>query len=107
MGHFASSEGLHAMEAELDTQRPVPNKDPEQTRVVYWHVFRRREDVPAFARWIMLEPGEELVAGHCEDDLGRLWWLGVRVDDLEKWGNRRAVHKIDAGDGQNPGSTML
>ena len=107
MGHFANAEELSALEKDLEIERPVPNKDPDQTHVVYWHVFRRREDVVAFAHSVMLEPGEELIAGHCEDDLGRLWWLGVRVDDLAKWGNRSAIHKIDAGDGENPGSNML
>ncbi len=107
MGHFATREELDALAGELEAQRALPNADPERSHVVYWHVFRNHDDTLAFSRQIVLEKGERLVGGRTEDSIGGLWWVGVQVDDLAAWGNRRAVHKIDAFDPESPGSPML
>lgn len=107
MGHFATREELDGLGSELERERPLPNADPQKSHVVYWHVFRNRDEVAAFSRRILLEEGERLVGGHTADSIGALWWVGVQVEDLEAWGNRRAVHKIDAFDPESPGSPML
>jgi hypothetical protein len=55
----------------------------------------------------MLGKGEELVGGVTRDSLGPLYWVGVRVEDIETWGDRRAINKTDFVDPQNPKSPML
>jgi hypothetical protein len=60
-----------------------------------------------FARKIQLESGEALMGGKTQDSIAALWWVGVQVDDLEAWGSRRAINKIDEVDPENPGSPML
>lgn len=107
MGRFASCEQLEEMSKGLDDQRPLPNEDPEASHIVYWHVFRHKDDVLAFAGKVMLEEGEHLVSGSASDSIGKLWWLGVQVDDLDAWGNRRSINKTDAYDPESPNSPML
>jgi len=106
MGEFPGEQTIEALSAELEQQRPLP-EDPAQERIVYWHVFRRPEDVLTFARGISLESDEVMVGGHTHDSIGHLYWVGVQVDDLEVWGNRAAIHKVDGYDPENPGSPML
>lgn len=62
-------------------------------RVVQWHVFRRADEAKAYAGHIMLGAGQRVVGGWDEDSVGRVYWVGVEVDDLERWGNRAAVNK--------------
>ena len=64
-----------------------------QTRVVMWHVFRDPERADEFASHIVLAEGQRVVGGVDRDSLGRLWWVGVEVDDLSLWGNIGAIHK--------------
>lgn len=65
-------------------------------RVVQWHVFRTREAAVAFIPGVRLTEGQQLVGGYTRDSVGPLWWVGVRVNDLERWGNRGAVNKHGA-----------
>jgi hypothetical protein len=66
--------------------------------VVQWHVFRHLEQARQFLPSIRLAEGQSLVGGCTEDSVGALWWLGVRVDDVEHWGNRQALNKHAASD---------
>lgn len=43
-----------------------------------------------------LSEGQDLVGGWTRDSVGMLYWVGVHVDDLERWGNAGAVHKHGA-----------
>ncbi len=106
MGRFPGDGDIDELAKALETDRELP-QDPAEERTVYWHVFRRPEQVLDFARHILLDKGEGLVGGRTQDSIGSLWWVGVQVDDLEAWGNRRAIHKIDGVDPGNPGSPML
>ena len=65
-------------------------------RIVQWHVFRSRPQAERFAEGIHLAAGQELVGGFTRDSLGILYWVGVHVEDLAKWGNRDAVNKHSA-----------
>lgn len=106
MSAYPSAESLAALAAMLKEQRPLP-ADPVAERIVSWHVFRRPEEAREFGRHIMLGKGEELVGGVTRDSLGLLYWVGVRVDDLDTWGDRRAINKTDFVAPQNPKSPML
>ncbi|WP_018953678.1 hypothetical protein [Thioalkalivibrio sulfidiphilus] len=64
--------------------------------VVQWHVFRSREAAEAFMPHVKLAEGQQLVGGYTRDSVGPLWWVGVQVDDLDRWGNRTAVNKHGA-----------
>jgi hypothetical protein len=66
--------------------------------VVHWHVFRSLEQAREFTSCIRLGEGQSLVGGTTNDSVGRLWWLGVRVDDVERWGNVQALNKHAASD---------
>lgn len=82
------------MDAEklLAQERPLPSVGGGEG-IVNWHVFRQREAALKFIPGIRLGEGQEIVGGHTADSLGELWWVGVRVADIERWGNRQAVHK--------------
>lgn len=67
-----------------------------QDRVVQWHVFRTREQAQAFMPGVRLGAGQRLVGGYTRDSIGPLWWVGVQVDDLARWGNLQAVNKHGA-----------
>lgn len=107
MGQFADGKELDNAMQGLDSQRPLPNEDPAASHIVYWHVFRHKDEVRAFARQVMLDAGEHLISGTARDSIGQLWWLGIKVDDLEAWGNRRSINKTDAYDPESPDSPML
>ncbi|HDP90121.1 MAG TPA: hypothetical protein ENN42_09255 [Thioalkalivibrio sp.] len=62
-------------------------------RVVQWHVFRSQDQARHFMDNIRLGEGQNIVGGRTRDSLGAIWWVGVQVDDLEKWGNGQAVNK--------------
>lgn len=68
-----------------------------QDGVVQWHCFRHREDAAGFIPSIRLTEDQALVGGHTEDSLGPLWWVGVHVGNLGRWGNLQAVNKHGAG----------
>ncbi|RMD67748.1 MAG: hypothetical protein D6819_10905 [Gammaproteobacteria bacterium] len=85
------------MEIRLHDPHPLP-RDPASQGIVYWHVFRRPQDALAFARHILLEPGEALTGGRSADRLGPLWWVGVEVEDWTLWEGRQPVHRVDVVD---------
>ncbi len=72
--------------------RPLPARNP-QNRVVQWHVFREALEADAYADHIQLGPGQRVVGGHDVDSIGKLYWVGVEVEDLASWGNAAAVNK--------------
>ena len=61
--------------------------------VVQWHVFRSREKAEQFMTGIRLGEGQQLVGGHTRDSIGAIWWVGVQVEDVERWGNHSAINK--------------
>jgi hypothetical protein len=79
----------------LSRERGLPEGHGED-RIVQWHVFRSREQAEAFLPQVRLAEGQRLIGGRARDSIGVLWWVGVQVDDLEKWGDRRAVNKRGA-----------
>ncbi|WP_043739850.1 hypothetical protein [Thioalkalivibrio nitratireducens] len=79
----------------LDQEHPLP-EGRGNDRIVQWHVFRARGQAETFAHGVRLAPGQRLVGGFTRDSLGRLYWVGVQVDDLDAWGNRSAVNKHGA-----------
>lgn len=106
MGHAPTKQEMDALGDQMAQERSLPSKS-EHNRVVYWHVFRRRDDAVGLAGNIRLNDGERLVGGHTRDSIGPLWWIGVEVENLAAWGNRGAVHKIDRVDPENPDSPLL
>lgn len=106
MSAFPSVEALAALESMLSQRCALP-ADPVAERIVTWHVFRHADEAKAFARHVMLDEGESLVGGATQDSLGELYWVGVQVEDIDAWGDRRAIHKTDFVDPQNPKSPML
>ncbi|MHB1951833.1 MAG: hypothetical protein ACYCQK_10205 [Acidiferrobacteraceae bacterium] len=87
--------------AALEQLRPLPN-DPAKEHIVLWRIFRAVPDAIRFSTTILLCEGQRLVGGRATDDIGTLYWVGVHVDDMARWGNVRAIQMTDAGDGQNP-----
>ncbi|OBS09954.1 hypothetical protein [Acidihalobacter prosperus] len=79
----------------LDVTRPLPQGHGIDG-IVQWHCFRHREDAAGFVPSIRLLGAQQLVGGRTEDSLGPLWWVGVRVDNLGRWGNLQAVNKHGA-----------
>lgn len=106
MSAYPSVEALAALESMFARRRALP-ADPVAERIVTWHVFRHAEEARDFARHVMLGAGESLVGGTTRDSLGELYWVGVQVEDIDAWGDRRAIHKTDFVDPQNPKSPML
>lgn len=79
----------------LERERSLPEGHGADL-IVQWHVFRSRPEAERFALGIHLGQGQELVGGFTRDSIGLLYWVGVHVDDLERWGNRGAVNKHGA-----------
>jgi len=76
----------------LASHRQLPHHHAEH-RIVQWHVFRDVIEADDYADHIHLSSGQAVVGGFDSDSIGTLWWVGVEVDDLERWGNRSAVNK--------------
>ncbi|ADC72476.1 MULTISPECIES: hypothetical protein [unclassified Thioalkalivibrio] len=76
----------------LDQEHSLPEGHGHD-KIVQWHVFRDRERAEHFADHVELGEGQELVGGWTRDSVGKLYWVGVHVEDLERWGNVGAVHK--------------
>jgi len=76
----------------LSHERALPSAEGPGN-VVQWHVFRTREAAEAFVPSVRLGEGQRLVGGMSRDSVGALWWLGVEVEDIQRWGNRMAVNK--------------
>lgn len=76
----------------LGEERSLPDA-AGRSNVVQWHVFRRREEAEAFVPAVRLGAGQALVGGYSRDSVGPLWWVGVRVADIGRWGNAGAINK--------------
>lgn len=85
----------------LLTPRPLP-RDPVRERIVVWRSFRAPEEAVEYSTHILLSKGQDLVGGCTRDDIGPIYWVGVQVEDLSRWGNTRAIQMTDGVDGQNP-----
>ncbi|MEO6146091.1 MAG: hypothetical protein ABIT70_03420 [Sulfuriferula sp.] len=62
-------------------------------KVVSWHVFRTLSEAEEYADSIKLGKGQCIVGGMDFDTIGKLWWVGVEVEDVARWGNHGAVNK--------------
>lgn len=76
----------------LAHERSLPDREG-RGGVVQWHVFRSREQAGEFASAVKLGDQQALVGGYSRDSVGPLWWVGVQVQDLSRWGNLRAINK--------------
>ncbi len=76
----------------LNEYRSLPVSDASN-RVVSWHVFRTHSEAEEYAESIRLCDGQRIVGGMDSDTIGKLWWVGVEVDDIARWGNPAAVNK--------------
>jgi len=108
MKKTATSQQLQALAKELNNEQPLPNrKNTEQLQISCSHVFREREKLLGFAKNIMLDDDESLIAGHARDSVGDLWWLGVHIADLERWRAKGGFHHIAMQDPEVPENSML
>lgn len=73
-------------------ERSLPDHSGRDN-IVQWHVFRSEEAARNHVPAIKLGEGQELVCGKTSDSIGPIWWVGVRVEDLSRWGNRGAINK--------------
>lgn len=80
----------------LSRERGLPER-PDQEHIVYWRVFRSKESAESFIPSVRLDTHQHLVGGYSRDSIGSLWWVGVQVDDIGRWGNRAAINKHAAG----------
>ena len=79
----------------LFQERSLPGK-AGKGNVVQWQVFRSRDAAVEHVRSIRLSSGQHLVGGYSRDSVGPLWWVGVRVENLDTWGNKQAINKRGA-----------
>lgn len=86
----------------LQAERALP-QDPTAERIVLWRIFRAREEAMTFSRAVLLGEGQQLVGGVSADSVGPVFWLGVQVDDLARWGNSKAIQMTDGFDAEVPG----
>lgn len=94
-------EGDHEAREILRTERLLP-EDPRSEHVVVWRAFRDEDQAVDYSRHIMLEPGQRVVGGCGADDVGTYYWIGVEVDDIEKWGHPGAIQLVDPLDADDP-----
>lgn len=90
-----------AVKSLLDQEHILPH-DPREARIVLWKTFRDPEEALAFSRNILLEKGQTLLGGHCQDSLGTLYWVGVQVENLAAWGHPMAIQLSDPFDATDP-----
>lgn len=57
------------------------------------HIFRAASEAEEYAESIKLGDGQRIVGGMAADSVGKLWWVGVEVEDIARWGNPSAVNK--------------
>ncbi len=81
------------MKSQIFTQLRQAPTHKEHHQVVFWHVFRALSEAEAYADNVVLCDGQYLVGGVDHDSVGSLWWIGVEVDDLTKWGNLGSINK--------------
>ena len=96
-----TSEQETPIEDLLKQSCPLP-QDAKAERVVMWKVFRSLDEALEYRRHIMLGADQSLVGGHSEDSAGELWWVGVKVANLEAWGNSQAIQLSDPYDANDP-----
>jgi hypothetical protein len=77
-------------------------EDPQKDCIVLWKVFRSKDEALEYSHHILLEPTQRIVGGYWTDSAGGFFWLGVEVDDLEKWGNSQAIQLTDPFDSNDP-----
>lgn len=85
----------------VEHPRELP-QNPVEEHVVFWRTFRSADQAVAFSHAIQLGEGQELVGGCTRDSVGELFWIGVHVDDLAKWGNTKAIQLSDPFDADDP-----
>lgn len=85
----------------LSSRRLLP-RDPRAERVVVWRAFRDESQAIEYSRHILLDPGQRVVGGQGEDDVGVYYWLGVEVEDIEAWGHPQAIQLVDPLDADDP-----
>ena len=76
----------------LEQPRRLPDR-LTPGRMVQWHVFRDFNQAVEYAIHITLGEGQHIAGGWDQDSVGKLWWVGVEVEDLRRWGNAGAVNK--------------
>ncbi len=76
----------------FNEHRSLPFSSPGN-KVVSWHVYRSLFEAEEFAKSIKLGCGQHIVGGMDTDSIGNLWWAGVEVEDIDRWGNAAAVNK--------------
>ena len=76
----------------ISEQRVLPTQTSGDT-VVHWHIFRSLDEAEDYAEHIQLGERQRIVGGTDSDSIGVLWWVGVEVDDVARWGNQGAVNK--------------
>ncbi len=104
----ATRQQLDELATQLNNERDLPHRaNAEQLHVAYSHVFRHPEDALSFAKNILMGEGESLIGGHTEDSIGDLWWVGVRIDDIEQWRANGGFHHVARQDPEAPGNDML
>ncbi len=89
------------VETMLRQQRALP-QHPVEEQIVFWRTFRSPDKAVVFSHAIQLGEGQELVGGRTRDSIGELYWIGVHVDDLAKWGNTKAIQLSDPFDADDP-----
>lgn len=85
----------------LKREQTLPG-DPKTEQIVMWKVFRSVDEALEYPRHIMLGVDQSLVGGRTRDSAGDLWWVGVKVADLEAWGNSQAIQLSDPFDANDP-----
>lgn len=101
MNRYHDRERDQAVRAFLGQERPLP-EHPLEERIVVWKTFRELEDAREYAEHVLLDTDQQLVGGQCQDSLGRAYWVGVQVPNVEAWGHSMAVQLTDPFDGQDP-----
>ena len=76
----------------LNESRSLPVNNASH-RVVLWHVFRAASAAVEYAEGIKLGEEQSIVGGMDFDSIGNLWWVGVEVEEVSRWGNLAAVNK--------------
>jgi hypothetical protein len=89
------------VERMLGHPRPLP-QNPVDEQVVFWRTFRSPDKAVAFSHAIQLGKGQDIVGGRTRDSIGELYWIGVHVEDLAKWGNTKAIQLSDPFDADDP-----
>lgn len=78
----------------LSQEKPLPHG--HESKVVQWHVYRQEKQAVEHIKHIVLGSEQKLVGGYCRDSIGPLWWVGVEVESVERWGNKQAINKPHA-----------